>query len=145
MLLQHYGLALQQALSPEDGFIFRSAGCSGRTGPESCSTRCNSCRASSNNATHYASRAHSPFFAEETWFRIRALILTHVCVIEICCIQKHVSVNPRSMNTDTVERTFGDKRQMVGGSHNKLTALDFDRGDKNLMHLMQLSADWLEK
>ena len=41
-----------------------------------------------------------------------------------------MSVNPRSMNTDTVEWTFGDERQMVGGSHNKLTALGFDRGDK---------------
>ena len=70
------------------------------------------------------------FFADETWFCIRALILAHVCVIEIFCIQKKVSVNPKSMNTDTVEWTFGDERQMVGGSHNKLTALGFDRGDK---------------
>lgn len=70
------------------------------------------------------------FFAEETWFCIRALILAHVCVIEIFCINKNVCVNPRSMNTDTVEWTFGDERQMVGGSHNKLTALGFDRGDK---------------
>ena len=70
------------------------------------------------------------FFAEETWFCIRALTLAHVCVIEIFCINKNVCVNPRSMNTDTVEWTFGDERQMVGGSHNKLTALGFDRGDK---------------
>ena len=48
------------------------------------------------------------------------------------------------MNTDTVEWTFGDKRQMVGGSHNKLTALNFDRGDTHLMPLMQLNVDWLE-
>jgi hypothetical protein len=33
---------------------------------------------------------------------------------------------------------------MVGGSHNKLTALGFDRDDKNLMLLMQLNVDWLE-
>ena len=46
------------------------------------------------------------------------------------------------MNTDTVEWTFGDEIQMVGGSHNKLTALGFDRGDKNLMLLMRLNADW---
>jgi hypothetical protein len=56
MLLPHYGLVLQHALSPEDGFIFRSAGCIGRTDPESRSSRCNSCRASSNTVTHYASR-----------------------------------------------------------------------------------------
>ena len=42
--------------------------------------------------------------------------------------QKSVSVNPRSMNTDTVEWTFGDERQMAGGSHNKLTTLGFNRG-----------------
>ena len=34
------------------------------------------------------------------------------------------------MNTVTVEWTFVDERQMVGGSHDKLTALGFDRGDK---------------
>ena len=48
------------------------------------------------------------------------------------------------MSTDTVEWTFGDKMQMIGGSHNKLTALSFDKGDKNLMLLMQLNVDWLE-
>ena len=34
------------------------------------------------------------------------------------------------MNTDTVECFFGDARQMVGGSTNKLTAAGFDRADK---------------
>jgi hypothetical protein len=34
------------------------------------------------------------------------------------------------MNTDIVEWTFGDKWQMLGGSHNKLTVLGFGRGDK---------------
>jgi hypothetical protein len=34
------------------------------------------------------------------------------------------------MNTDTVEWFFGDARQMVGGSTNKLTAAGFDRADK---------------
>ena len=48
------------------------------------------------------------------------------------------------MSTDTVEWTFGDKMQMVGGSNNKLTTLSFDKGDKNLMFLMQLNLDWLE-
>ena len=60
MLLPHYGLMLQRALHPEDGFIFRTATCSGFTNPESFSTRCNSCRVSSNNAKQYARRVHSP-------------------------------------------------------------------------------------
>ena len=34
------------------------------------------------------------------------------------------------MNTDTVEWTFGDERQMIDRSHNKLTALGFNRGNK---------------
>ncbi len=34
------------------------------------------------------------------------------------------------MNTDTVKWFFGDARQMVGGSTNKLTAAGFDRADK---------------
>ena len=70
------------------------------------------------------------FFADETFFCIRALVLAHVSMIEIYCIQQNEEIRPRSMNTDTVEWTFGDERQMVGGSHNKLTALGFDRGDK---------------
>ena len=45
------------------------------------------------------------------------------------------------MNTDTFKWVFGDERQMVDGSHNKLTALGFDRGDKNLMLLTRLNAD----
>ena len=45
-------------------------------------------------------------------------------------VLKNVSVNPRSINTDTVEWFFGDERRMVCGSHNKLTTLGFDRGDK---------------
>ena len=33
---------------------------------------------------------------------------------------------------------------MVGGSHNKLTAVGFDSGDKNPMLLMQQNIGWLE-
>ncbi len=36
------------------------------------------------------------------------------------------------MNTDTVKDFFGDARQMVGGSTNKLTAAGFDRADKKV-------------
>ena len=60
MLLPQYGLFLQQALHPENGFTFRSVGCSGCTDPESRYTQCDSCHAPSNNTTHYASRLHAP-------------------------------------------------------------------------------------
>ena len=43
---------------------------------------------------------------------------------------KAKSISPRTMNTDTVEWFFGDARQMVGGSTNKLTAAGFDQADK---------------
>ena len=62
------------------------------------------------------------FFADETWFCTRALILAHVGVNQIYCIEKHVSINPRCMNTDAVECFFGDSRQFIGGSTNKMTA-----------------------
>ena len=62
------------------------------------------------------------FFAAETWFCIRALILAHVCAIQIYCVEGGESVNPRSMNTDVVEWFFGDGSQMCGGSTNKMTA-----------------------
>ena len=62
------------------------------------------------------------FFAQETWFGIRSLILAHVCAIQMYSVQNGQKVNPRSMNTDVVEWFFGDGRQMVGGSTNKMTA-----------------------
>ena len=43
---------------------------------------------------------------------------------------KGESISPQTMNTDTVECFFGDARQMVGGSSNKLTAAGFDQADK---------------
>jgi len=70
------------------------------------------------------------FFADETWFCIKSLLLAHVLVIHIYCITKGESVNPRTMNTDTVEWFFGDARQIVGGSTNKLTAAGFERASK---------------
>jgi hypothetical protein len=70
------------------------------------------------------------FFANETWFCIKSLLLAHITVIQIYCVKKGESISPRTMNTDTVECFFGDARQMVGGSTNKLTAAGFDRADK---------------
>ena len=48
-----------------------------------------------------------------------------------CGVIKGKSISPRTiMNTDTVEWYFGDARQMVGGSTNKLTATGFNRADE---------------
>ena len=60
------------------------------------------------------------FFADETWNCIQALILAQVATIQLHCIEKGESVNPRVMNTDVVEWFFGACRQMVGGATNKL-------------------------
>jgi hypothetical protein len=70
------------------------------------------------------------FFAEETWFCIKSLLLAHITVIQIYCVSKGQSISPQTMHTDTVECFFGDARQMVGGSTNKLMAAGFDQADK---------------
>ena len=72
------------------------------------------------------------FVAGKTWFCIKSLLLAHITVIQIYCVSKGQCVSSRTMNTDTdtVEWFFGDARQMVGGSTNKLTAAGFDRVDK---------------
>ncbi|KAL7527593.1 hypothetical protein ACHAXR_005041, partial [Thalassiosira sp. AJA248-18] len=69
------------------------------------------------------------FFADETWFCIRALILAHVAAIGHYCLEKREKINPRSLNTDVVEWFFGDVRQMVGGSTDKMTARGWNYGD----------------
>ena len=69
-------------------------------------------------------------FANETWFCIKLLLQAHSTVIQIYCVMKGESICPRTMNTDTMEWFFGDARQMVGGSTNKLTAAGFDQADK---------------
>ena len=42
--------------------------------------------------------------------------------MQIYCIERGESINPRSMNADVVEWFFGDGRQIVGGSTRKMTA-----------------------
>jgi hypothetical protein len=69
-------------------------------------------------------------YANETWFCIKSLLLGHVTVIQLSCVIKGESISPQTMNTDTVEWFFGNARQMVGGSSNKLTVAGFDRVDK---------------
>jgi hypothetical protein len=58
------------------------------------------------------------FFAEETWFCIKSLLLAHITVIQIYCVSKGKSISSQTMNTDTVGWFFGDAWQMVGGSTN---------------------------
>ena len=50
------------------------------------------------------------FFANETWKCIQSLILAHVSIIQIYCIEKKEKINPRVINTDVVEWFFGDAR-----------------------------------
>jgi hypothetical protein len=70
------------------------------------------------------------FFAGETWFCIKTLLLGHVMAIHIYCVEQGENVRPQTMNTDTIEWFFGDARQMVGGSMNKMTARTFNWADK---------------
>jgi hypothetical protein len=70
------------------------------------------------------------FFADETWFCIKSLLLGHVTVIQLYCVMKDESIIQKAMNTDTVEWFFGNARQMVGGSSNTLMAAGFDQADK---------------
>ena len=70
------------------------------------------------------------FFANETWFCIKSLLLGHVTIIQLYCVMNGESNSPQTMNTDTMECVFGDACQMVGGSSNELTVAGFDRLDK---------------
>ena len=70
------------------------------------------------------------FFAEETWGCIQALVLAHVAIIQLHCVEKKVAINPRVINTDVVEWFFGDARSMVGGATNKLRAKAANAADR---------------
>jgi hypothetical protein len=105
--------------------------CNGKRGPHSPANATQ--RQTSLLETQRVKEKHATeynFFADETWFCIKSVLLGHVAVMHIYCVIKGESISPRTMNTDTVEWFFGDARQMVGGSTNKLTAAGFDRADK---------------
>jgi hypothetical protein len=70
------------------------------------------------------------FFAHETWRCIQSLILAHVAIIQLYCVEKSESINPRVINTDVVEWFFGDARSMVGGATNKLRAKAANAADR---------------
>jgi hypothetical protein len=70
------------------------------------------------------------FFENKTWFCIKSFLLGRVTAIKIFCVRNSKKINPQTMNMDTVEWHFGNARQMVGRSTNKLTAASFDIADK---------------
>jgi hypothetical protein len=70
------------------------------------------------------------FFADKTYFCIQSLLLSQITAIQIYCVKKGESINPGTMNTDTVRWHFVDARQMVRRSTNKLSAIAFDVADK---------------
>ena len=69
------------------------------------------------------------FFANETWRNIQWLILGHVFLIQFWVKGKGFSFNPRVANTDCIEHHFGNGRQMTAGSHNSLTAMQWNYAD----------------
>lgn len=69
------------------------------------------------------------FFADETWQCIQILLLSHVTVIQLYCIEKGFTINPLVICTDTVEQHFGNSRQSQGGSTASLTVQQADTAD----------------
>ncbi len=59
------------------------------------------------------------FFAEECYFCIQSFSFSQITVIQIYYVKKSESINPWTMNTDTVEWYFADAQQMMHGSTNK--------------------------
>ncbi len=48
------------------------------------------------------------FFADEAYFCIQSLLLSQITAIQIYCVKKGGSINPRTMNTDAVKWYFAD-------------------------------------
>ena len=69
------------------------------------------------------------FFANETWKCIQLLLLSHVCLIEFWCIGKGMTIHPRKLMTDPVEKHFGNGRQMVAGSRSGMTTSQWITAD----------------
>ena len=55
-------------------------------------------------------RAEWNFFADDTWNCIQMLVMSHLVLIQIYCIEKGMKLVPRKLNTDPCENYFG----MVG-------------------------------
>ena len=74
-------------------------------------------------------RTEFHFFADDTWRCIQMMVLGHVVVIEVWCLQRRMKVNPKVMNTDPVEHHFGNLRQMIAGSHAGFTSVSASQAD----------------
>ena len=76
-----------------------------------------------------SSKTKYNFFAAETWKCIQILILSHVTVIQLYCLERGFTVNPRTLCTDTVEQHFGNSKQHHGGSRQGLTVQQMNNAD----------------
>ena len=74
-------------------------------------------------------RTEYNFFADETWKCMQMLLLGHVSLIQLYCINRGMTIDPRAINTDPVEHHFGNGRQMVGGSTNSMTTSAWGHSD----------------
>ena len=72
-------------------------------------------------------------FAEKTWKCIQLLLLSHVCLIEFWCIDKGMTIHPRKLMTDPVEKHFGNGRQMVAGSRSGMTIHHWTKADHAML------------
>ena len=61
------------------------------------------------------------------------LLLFHVCLIEFWCIGKGMTIHPRKLMTDPVEKHFGNGRQMVAGSRSEITTSQWTTVDTHAM------------
>ena len=68
-------------------------------------------------------------FADKTWKCIQLLLLSHVCLIEFWCIGKGVTIHPRKLMTDPVEKHFGNGRQIMAGSRSGMTTSQWTTAD----------------
>jgi hypothetical protein len=102
LCLPYCGMHVERVDDPRHGFVFRSPTCSGVC---SSSTHCSDCASRTSTALREIKRSIKPECNGE-------------------------KINPQTMNTNTVEWHFGNARQMVGRSTNKLTAAGFDNADK---------------
>ena len=74
-------------------------------------------------------RAEWNFFADDTWNCIQMLVMSHLVLIQIYCIEKGMKLVPRKLNTDPCENYFGNGRQMVGGSTHAMTTSQWGHAD----------------
>ena len=57
------------------------------------------------------------------------LILSHVVVIQLYCVNKKMKVHPKRITTDPCEKHFGNARQCVGGSRTAMVTAQWGDAD----------------